>query len=371
MSNKTGSSHIPRFIPRSWHLPLVLLAFALVLSLISQNKSETEWRYSTGMYPHISRVMRWFTGWIPFSMGDILYLFIICYILVKTFGFIKKLFQKKITRSYLKYGGRKLLVFFLSFYIIFMVLWGLNYRRQGIAAQLHLDVKRYSTGELDTVLRIVSDRLHQLGDVQSERKALAKRSFLFSEGAKMYKKEYAPYPFMEIRHVSVKRSLFGRIGNYMGFQGYYNPITGEAQVNTTVPLFMQPNIVCHEMAHQAGYTKENEANFVGYLAGKQSPNPCFRYSAYFDLMLYGVLEMQLRDTARARILINELHPQVREDIREWQRFRKAHKSPVEYVVMWFYGQYLKANSMPSGVATYNEVIAWLIAYYKQYGANSV
>ena len=52
---------------------------------------------------------------------------------------------------------------------------------------------------------------------------------------------------------SAKPSLFSYIGNYLGYTGYYNPFTGEAQVNTTVPLFIQPFTTCHEMGHQLGY----------------------------------------------------------------------------------------------------------------------
>jgi hypothetical protein len=32
--------------------------------------------------------------------------------------------------------------------------------------------------------------------------------------------------------------------------------------------------------------------------------------------------------------------------------------------MWGYGHYLKANNQPAGKETYNEVVAWLIAYYE-------
>jgi hypothetical protein len=371
MSNKTGQQRFPRFIPATWRLPLVLAVFAVMLRLISLDKGETEWRYATGMYPYISRFLRWFTGWIPISFGDILYSLLIGYILFQTFGFLKKLFGRQITRNYLKTGLRKFLVFFLSVFVLFYALWGLNYQRKGIAFQLQLNVKKYSKADLDTVLGIVNNRLLQLSVMQEGRQQLYKRSFLFSEAAFMYQKENTPYPFMALRYPSVKRSLFGRIGNYLGFLGYYNPFTGEAQVNTTVPVFLQPNIVCHEMAHQAGYAKENEANFVGYLAGSRSPNPCFRYSAYFDLMLYGLTELQLRDSVLAAATVKKLPQLVRNDIKEWQQFRKKHKNPLETMVMWFYGQYLKANDMPSGVETYNQVIAWLIAYYKLNGARAL
>ena len=81
--------------------------------------------------------------------------------------------------------------------------------------------------------------------------------------------------FPQYRTAAIKTSLWGWLGNYLGFYGYYNPFTGEGQVNTTIPKFLQPYITCHEIAHQLGYAKENEANFVGYLAAASSKDASF------------------------------------------------------------------------------------------------
>ena len=59
---------------------------------------------------------------------------------------------------------------------------------------------------------------------------------------------------------------------WQDFLGYYNPFTGEAQVNTNVPAFVIPFTTCHEMAHQIGYASESEASFVGFLVIRNSNN---------------------------------------------------------------------------------------------------
>ena len=33
--------------------------------------------------------------------------------------------------------------------------------------------------------------------------------------------------------------------------------------------------------------------------------------------------------------------------------------------------YLKANNQPGGKLSYNEVVAWLVAYYKKFGAEAI
>ena len=153
----------------------------------------------------------------------------------------------------------------------------------------------------------------------------------------------------------------------MGFSGYYNPFSGEAQVNTTIPAFLLPFTTCHEMAHQLGYAKEMEANFVGYLTATASKDTFFRYSSYLDLFLYATREVGIYDSTYAKASIKQLLPEVKQDLLEERKFWMRHQNPVEPVIRWLYGNYLKANQQPRGMQSYNEVTADLIAYYKKFG----
>jgi hypothetical protein len=170
---------------------------------------------------------------------------------------------------------------------------------------------------------------------------------------------------------SIKASLFSYLGNYLGFGGYYNPFSGEAQVNTTMPVFTRPFTACHEIGHQLGYAKENEANFAGYLAARSSPDPAFQYSVYFDLYIYAARELYVRDSNRVKPFREQLRPAIRKDFQELKRFNRQFENPLEPVIRNLYGGYLRANSQPQGIMTYNEVIAWLIAYYKKMGPEAI
>jgi len=175
------------------------------------------------------------------------------------------------------------------------------------------------------------------------------------------------FPFMEYHTISLKRSMWGWLGNYTGFTGYYNPFTGEAQVNTSVPDFLQPFIACHEVAHQLGYAKEMEANFVGYLAATSTTDTLFHYSVYLDLFVYSNRNLYGSDSISARTIAKGLSADVRKDLTTWRDFNRRHKSPVEPVIRWLYGKYLENNQQPQGVLSYDEVTSFLIAYYKKFG----
>ncbi len=174
------------------------------------------------------------------------------------------------------------------------------------------------------------------------------------------------YPFLQYHTISLKPSIWGWLGNYTGFTGYYNPFTGEAQVNTTVPKFLLPYIACHEVGHQLGYAKENEANFVGYLAAAASNDTSFHYSVYLDLFIYSNRNLYRTDTSAARVYSKQLIPAVRADLIELKDFYRRHQNPIEPFIRWAYGKYLEGNEQPEGMLSYDEVTGYLISYYKKY-----
>jgi hypothetical protein len=107
------------------------------------------------------------------------------------------------------------------------------------------------------------------------------------------------------------------------------------------------------------------------LSAKSSTDPAFRYSVYFDLYLYAASELYVRDSLLLKPLRGQLKPGVRNDFKELQKFWKVYSNPVEPYIRRLYGKYLRANEQPQGIMSYNEVIAWIIAYYKKYGAESI
>jgi len=357
---------------KSWSWVLLII-LTIAIKWLSFYPEWVEKNYALGVYPVISKTQRLLFGWIPFSLGDVFYAFLILVILFKTFQFFKLLFRKKLSRVYFITGLQQLIFFFLFLYVVFNLLWGLNYNRSGIAAQLKLEVKPYAINDLDTLTGILEDRLNRFSDSvnPSKRKLLKKKKNLFQESFEAYKSAAIRFSFLKYKNLSVKPSIFSYAGNILGFQGYYNPFSGEGQVNTTIPAFLEPYVATHEMAHQLGYAKENEANFVAFLACRSSSSNEFRYSLYFNMYLYAIGELYVRDSIKAKQYQEKLSPQVIDDIKTLRSFYKKYKNPVEPVIMWFYGHYLKANNQPAGKLTYDEVVLWMIAYYKKFGTESL
>ena len=357
---------------KSWSWVL-LIGLVIFIKWASIYPDWIEKNYTYGIYPVISRIQRFLFGWIPFSIGDLFYAFLILVIIFKTIQFFKLMFKKKLTRKYFITGLQQIIFFFLFVYVFFNLLWGLNYNRMGIANQLDLNLKKYSLADLDTLAGAIQNKLNKYAPLvnEAQRDTFDKKKILFNESFLAFKAATNRYPFLKYKTKSVKPSLFSYAGNYLGFQGYYNPFSGEGQVNTTIPRFLEPYVTMHEIAHQVGYAKENEANFVAFLVGHTYESDIFRYSLYFDIYAYSIREIWKRDSVLAKEYNKKLHSQVIKDVNTYREFYEKYENPVEPVIMWLYGNYLKANNQPMGKETYNEVVALLIAYYKKYGIESL
>ncbi|MEO5892464.1 MAG: DUF3810 domain-containing protein, partial [Ferruginibacter sp.] len=351
-----------------WLLIGMLAIFALLIHLFSSGSARVESYYSMGFYPYMGIFLRYLFAWIPFSFGDIVYGAAAIWLIIGLARGIKAIFKK---RPLFKGGGRQVqrsLIGLLFIYVLFNLFWGINYNRQGIAGQLGLSMEKYTVTELKMLNALLLQKVNASNIELSQKSPGEKTSReIFKQSQEAYEVVNKQYAFLNYHPASVKSSLWGWLGNYLGFMGYYNPFTGEAQVNTTIPKFLQPYTTCHEIAHQLGYAKENEANFVGYLAAASSKDASFHYSVYLDLFLYANRNLFETDSLSAKTFTKELSPAVKEDLKEWRRFSLSHKNPVEPVVRWMYGKYLENNQQPSGVLTYDEVTGFLIAYYKKYG----
>lgn len=352
-------------VEKKWIYVVVIIA---LIQFFSYYNNGIERFYSRGFYPLFSPILRFLFGWVPFSFGDVLYTIAACWVLYQLGKNLFLWFRKKIARQIFFKNLGNGLWWLLCLYIIFSVFWGLNYNREGIASQLQLGDLNYDTAEVNQVQSILIKQINTSRiKIQSQHLKYPSNKELFKIAKNSYETIRKTYPFLNYNVTSVKSSMYGWLGNYINIGGYYNPFTGEAQINTTGPPFIEPFTITHEIAHQLGYAKENEANFVGYLAAANSDNELFRYAAYLNLYFYTNNELYSFDSVASQQSIQLLIPEVRSDIKQLQEFNLAHQSFLEPISTWIYSKYLKFNQQPAGMRSYNEVVAMLIAYYKKSG----
>jgi len=353
---------------KSWLFSAILVVLAVLIHFLSKSTAWVEGSYANGFYPAWASFLRILFGWLPLSLGDILYGAAFLWVVWKTIKATKALFKRQVTWQSFGKGLYKTGCIFLIIYIIFNLFWGINYNRKGVAFQLGLKMEKYSLDDLKNMNALLVDKVNNAKQNLINSKATYP-SFkkLFEEVQQNYELIDSTYPFLQYNHLSLKPSVWSWLGNYVGFAGYYNPFTGEAQVNTTGPKFLHPYTACHEVAHQLGYAKEMEANFVGYLAASASKDTLFQYSVYLDLLIYSNRNLFFSDSASAHGYMKHLLPAIKTDLKQWDQFNRKHRNPMGPVIRWMYGKYLQGNQQPQGILSYDEVTSFLIAYYKKFG----
>lgn len=350
-----------------WLGVLLLLAVAVIIKVIAAFPLQVEEYYSSGLYPFIGASLRLLTGWMPFSLGDILYALAVIWMLYKLIKTIAAIVKRKITRQSFIHSMQKTIKLILGIYILFNLLWGLNYNRLGIAYQLQLRSQQVDTANLQPLIRYAIEKVNTARKNLGSDVTYPSKEKILRDVKTAYDSAKKKFSFLHYAHPHVKNSLYGRLGNYLGFLGYYNPFTGESQVNTATPPFVIPYTACHEAAHQLGYGSEDEANFAGYIAAIASGNKFFQYSAYFDLFNYANAQMFTIDSSLARNNYRQLDTLVKLDVIEYHNFILSHRNNIEPYISSLYGEYLKVNNQPQGLATYDDVVMWIIAYRKKYG----
>ncbi len=353
---------------RPYIITLIMMVLCLAVKLFSLNDDTVETYYSRAFYQSLSSFFRMVFGSIPFSVGDLLYGLLFLFLLFLVIKFVFRVIRcgiRRPTSAQLYKKTNRFLQIILAIYFVFNILWGLNYNRVPVGEQLNYAVQDTTLADLKALNLWLVEKVNEEKQLSLAQKFdLQNFDFLRKESAIAYERLQAHSKISSIGTLSLKPTLYSWVANSSGYTGYYNPFTGEAQVNEENPFYELPFVSCHEIAHQLGYAKEMEANFVGFLACMQSDNHLFRYSAYKAMLSYSMGDLGPADFRFYIKIFKSLSPEVRADIRLSRRLRNSNSRLLQPFVMGIYEKYLWSNEQPTGLLSYNEVTSLMIGYYK-------
>ncbi|HEX9981212.1 MAG TPA: DUF3810 domain-containing protein [Flavobacterium sp.] len=347
---------------KKYILPLLLPIQIVLLQILSFFPDVVEQIYSNGLYVGISTLSRTIFGWIPFSIGDIIY-FIVIFLLLRWLWNRRKTFLKSWKDNLLG-----LLSFISVFYFLFNFLWGINYHRVGLPEKLKIGTE-YSDADLMAFTERIIKKTNEIhlqitGDDNAKVVVPYTHEQVFEKNVLGYAELARQYPYFAYEHSSAKKSIISVPLTYMGFAGYLNPFTNEAQVNYLLPMYTFPTVASHEMAHQIGYASESEANFVGYLASVKNQDLYFKYSGYVTALRYCLGNWEARDERIFENLLKKVNPGIVKNFEETQNFWDSYESFIETGFHIFYDNFLKLNQQDEGLDSYSRFVDLLVNYYR-------
>ena len=344
-----------------WIVAWLVLLF-VILFVAANNPYWVETLYSMQSYRFISIMQRLLTTWLPFSVGDILYTAWSILIIRWLYLNFSKIWKQP--RQFFK----QLLLGVLSFYTLFLCLWGLNYYRTPLHEKLELDAQ-YTTQELIHITQALANKANTLQLKLVEHDTLEVLSPYNNQEIFALTANRFPENNFKIHNLntpSLKPSMWNIALSYMGYGGYYNPFTGEAQVNNLITTYNFPVIALHEQAHQLGYAAENEANFLATWAALAHPNTYIQYSGALFALRYCLYELSIRDTQEAQCIKDSINTGILKNYASSSAFWMQFETPLEDLTHGFWNLFLKANNQPQGISSYNYMVGLVVSYYKKH-----
>lgn len=342
-------------------IPLLLwLCVILLVFIASANNYATEKFYTQKIYLKVIPFYSHLFGWLPFSVGELFIYALSALLLFVIFRLGRKWLVHRDKPKCLRLTWW-LVTFLGVLYLAFLLLWGLNYYRLSWAQIAHLDTRNPTADELITLTeRLARDANRQRARLTADNWSASRRSIV-AQAPRGYIKAAEVYPAFRGKWGQPKLLLFSRVQTLAGIAGFYMPFTAEPNINHEVPYALLPATAMHEIAHQHGFAREGEANYLAYLTSQFHPSPLFNYSGTLLAFIYSANSLKSHDPKAYQKIFKSLKPEVRNDLKKNQDFWSYYQGPLTNISDSINNWYLKANRQKKGIASYGQVVDLLLA----------
>ena len=172
------------------------------------------------------------------------------------------------------------------------------------------------------------------------------------------------YAFVPRLYSRIKPVILSEPWTYTHISGVYTYFTGEANLNMNFPDYTLPYTAAHEMAHQRGIAREDEANFVAFLVCAASDDEYIRYSGYLNLYEYVANALYSADKEAYSEVRAKLEPAARKEMSAYSAFFDKYRENVAANVTGAVNNaYLTIQGTP-GTKSYGMVVDLAVAYLR-------
>ena len=297
-------------------------------------------------------------GWIPFPIWEPLLVLIAAALIA---GLIYAIKHKKIL-GWLT----GLLEFAVLMVFLFMGLWGLNHFAPTIGEQTGLEVGEYSVDQLKQAAAWYAEQASFYAEgVERDGNGdviLPEFEDLSDEAGECYGRLAEYNERFAVSVPRVKPLLVSEAFAYMGTSGIFVCYTGEASVSTESFGLTQPFTICHELGHSLAVAREDEANYLAFLACRASQDELFRYSGYYCAFIYCYNALYAESPSAAKSLWDRCSEEMLHDSDVHVEHNKQYEGKVQDTAQAVNDAYLKTFD-EAGVKSYGLVVDYLIAEY--------
>jgi hypothetical protein len=328
-------------------LSVVAIALAVLALVVPIAPEVVETRYSQSVYLSLQNAVTPVTNRVPIALLDVGSAVVLVFGLALAARQLRT-YSKLHAFARIFIGGLGIAA---GLYLVFLCMWGFNYRRVPLESKLQYDATRVTRpGALALARRAVTEinalaALPRASTVDTTALAAAFAEAQRSVGHTRFAAIGLP-----------KTSLAGLYFRYAALDGMTDPYFLEILLNPDLPAFETPAVLAHEWAHLAGYADESEANFIAWLTCVRA-DPLSRYSGWLDAYLHLSNGVSREDRRELRAL---LHPNVVADLQAIAARYERSSPTVRQAARTTYDTYLRAHRVEEGVASYAAVVRLML-----------
>lgn len=306
------------------------------------------------------------TAHLPFSLAEWLYAFAIggtvVYIIYETAMLISR--PKRLRRFYRL--CMRLAALVLGVYALFCLLWGVYYYGDDFIARSGLPSGEITSEDLELVTLYFAELLNEYStQVPRDEAGLCRtdRQAVLKYSPQLFRALVQEYPCLDGPEVPAKAMFFSRVMSIIDYTGFFCPFTSEANVNADFPEALFAATVAHELSHQRGVAKEQEANFVAVLASLADGDADYCYSACMLAYIHLGNALAGVDPTALQMIYHGLEASVQADLMEHNAYWERFETPVQTVTNTVYEGFLQSYEQTLGLRSYGACVDLLVNYY--------
>lgn len=351
------------------HILLLLSGALVLLHVCLRGNCALMRRLADGPAAAVRRFLAQLTAEVPFSVAELL----IALAAIGTMVYIICSIAAMIRRKNRKNALKQIYIIFITLtagvmavYAAFCLLWGVIFYGDDFIRKSGLKNDKISTEQLETVTEYFAQLANdyaplvprdESGACRSDRQAILRRS------DEVFRATEQRIPCLAGPDIRAKGVFFSRVMSYIDFTGFFFPITGEANVNMDFPEALFAFTVAHELSHQRGVGKEQEANFVAVMACLDYGDAEYCYSACLMAYIYLGNALYKADNAAWQQVYSTLSLEVRADLKANNEYWARFDTPVQTISNTVYEGFLQSYDQQLGLKSYGACVDLLVNYY--------
>ena len=365
VTKKRGLAAIWALCPKR-HVLLLVSAGLIALHLLTRGDRALMVLLSEKLVRPLHRALSRFNAGVPFSVAELLLaLFaaaVLTYIVFQIIALIRKGERlKRLWRTLVT-----LLAAGLSVYALFCLLWGVYYYADDFAEKSGFENGAVSVEELASVTRYFAEMADTYAaEVPRDEKGLccSDRAEVLRRSPELFAQTEKRYPCLAGPPLAAKGILCSRVMSLLDFSGFFFPFTAEANVNMDMPACDLAATVAHELSHQRGVAKEQEANFTAVLACLDYGEADYCYSACLMALTHLANALSDADRAAWEEIRENLGEDVLRDLRARSLYWRQFDTPLQTASNTVYEGFLHSYDQTLGLKSYGACVDLLVNYY--------